>query len=288
MGRRADAVQGEGLPIVVHKDSFTRGALAYAVPEKGANEYAIKRGTQDINKIMGYKKAIFKGDQEPALGAMMDRIAALSGDQIIREESPVGESQSNGDVENAIQRIQGQYRTLRSNLEAMYEKKVEPEHPALTWMVRYASLLVFWFEKGTDGRTPYRRLKGKEFNRKLANFGECIWYLKPKSKGINKATSRWACGIYLGIREESGEYIVGTDGGVLKCRAIRARGAKRDSWNWEEFVKMKGVPWEPIPGRPNIEIKTRIVDGSEQDPVPRINVGEDNQHSQIANSNHQS
>ena len=79
---------------------------------------------------------------------------------------------------------------------------------------------MFWYERGPDGRTPYYRIKGREFNRKLANFGECIWYLKPKSLGKNKAQYRWADGIWLGIREESGEHIIGTENGTVKARAF--------------------------------------------------------------------
>ena len=38
------------------------------------------------------------------------------------ELSPVGESQSNGDVESAIKQIQGQFRTVRSHLQSKYNK----------------------------------------------------------------------------------------------------------------------------------------------------------------------
>ncbi len=77
-------------------------------------------------------------------------------------------------------------------------------------------------------------------------FGECIFYLKPKSKGKDKADCRCGYGIWLGIREESGEHIVGTKYGMLKVRAVRARRSRDKIWNWEEFCEMKGLPWEPI------------------------------------------
>ena len=34
------------------------------------------------------------------------------------EESPVGEHQSNGEIENAVGRVQGQYRSIKHGLEA--------------------------------------------------------------------------------------------------------------------------------------------------------------------------
>ena len=43
------------------------------------------------------------------------------------------------------------------------------------------------------------------FNRKVAEFGECVWYLKPGTKGKYKWEERWGNGVWLGIRDESGE-----------------------------------------------------------------------------------
>ena len=40
---------------------------------------------------------------------------------------------------------------------------------------------------GADGHTAYQRVKGRAFSRNLAQFGECVWFLKPKTAGINKA-----------------------------------------------------------------------------------------------------
>ena len=42
------------MPIVVWKDSASKAEGAFVVPEKGNNEYAIRRGAQDVNKILGY------------------------------------------------------------------------------------------------------------------------------------------------------------------------------------------------------------------------------------------
>ena len=149
---------------------------------------------------------------------------SVIGDQITCENSPVGESESDGDVENAASKVQGMFRTIRSNLEANYGQKIPTDHPILAWMVRHVSLLMFWFEKGSDGRTPHFRVKGKEFRKKLADFGECVWYLRLKTKGKNKGAQgskyRWAEGVWCGLRQESNEHIIGTPDGVVKARTI--------------------------------------------------------------------
>ena len=122
---RPEIAIGEGIPLLAMYDDNLETVLAYAIPNKGECEYAIKRAAQDVSKILGYRKCIFKSDQEPALKVLLDRVSMLCGDQIIRENSPVGESASNGKIENAIQQVQRFYRTHKSAIEAKYDRKIE-------------------------------------------------------------------------------------------------------------------------------------------------------------------
>ena len=102
-GLRPAVILGEGLPVLVAVDSESKGIVAFVVPTTGENEYAISRIVKDISQVFGYrKKMILKGDQEPALQVVLERAARLVGDQVILEQSPVGESQSNGEIENAV------------------------------------------------------------------------------------------------------------------------------------------------------------------------------------------
>ena len=81
---------------------------------------------------LGYSKFVLKDDQEPAIKALREavirRINAIRGDvhiQVITEESPVGESQSNGDVESAIKQTRGQSRTMRLSTQSNYQQIVQ-------------------------------------------------------------------------------------------------------------------------------------------------------------------
>ena len=63
-----------------------------------------------------------------------------------------------------------------------------------------------------DGKTRRERLKGKKWHREVAEFGECIYYMKLKSArkdGHPSWEERWSEGIWLGVMEISGEIIVG-------------------------------------------------------------------------------
>ena len=98
----------------------------------------------------------------------------------------------------------------------------------IPWIVKHAAALLNRFQLGLDGMTPHRRLRGKKFNRAMVEFGECIWYLKPGTKGKYKKDTRWANGVFLGVREESGEYVIGTPEGVIKCGSCKRKGLPGD------------------------------------------------------------
>ena len=57
-------------------------------------------------------------------------------------QSPVGDSQANGDIERAIRTVQGQIRTMKSALEANYKVEIGEKHPVMPWLVSYASSLI--------------------------------------------------------------------------------------------------------------------------------------------------
>ena len=59
-----------------------------------------------------------------------------------------------------------------------------------------------------------------KFHKALPEFAECVGYLKPESAGVDKMASTWENGIFLRIREESGELIMGNDRGVLKVNTF--------------------------------------------------------------------
>ena len=176
----------------------------------------------------------------------------------MEEESAVGEHQANGEVENAIQRTQGHFRTVRLALEARYKRRIRGDHHVLPWMLRYVIGMMNRVQVGRDGWTSYRRLKGKEFKRDGAEFGECVMYMVLESEGRDKGESRWREGVFLGFREESGEVFMGTKEGVVKARTMRRFGTEAARWNVETFGAFVGVPWEPVPGRGEVEVEPQI------------------------------
>lgn len=133
----------------------------------------------------------------------------------------MGESQSNDDIENGVTQVQGQFRTIRASIQLTYKQNINEDAEVLGWLVPPAAHSSHRYLVGPDGRTPRQRLKGRSFTQDGVQFGEWVWYLMPKSVGINKLHTRWKAGIWLGNREGSGETIVGTTEGCIKVRSIR-------------------------------------------------------------------
>ena len=251
-----ETFQGE-MPILIIKDSESKIVSANVMPKKGATEYTIKNTMQELN-LLGYKRIIWRSDQEPALKALRDAVKTAWIGDIIPEETPVAESKSAGTVERAVRSVQGVFRSVRRSVEAKYGHKVQPEHPCIPWLVKMASLAMCRHHVGVDGKTAIERLKGRKFQRVVAEPCECIMYLVAGTRGKNKAETRWAEGIYLGVREESGEIIVGTKDGVVKSRTFRRKSSEEERWNHVQFMEMKGTPWEPVPGGGVRDVKTSI------------------------------
>lgn len=90
-------------------------------------QYAIKSFVSDIVNL-GYRHFVFISDQEPLTLSLKEavhrRTTAVegAGAQMIPEVPPIGESQSNREVPSAVKQVQGQFRTIRSQLQAIYKK----------------------------------------------------------------------------------------------------------------------------------------------------------------------
>ena len=83
------------MPILGGMDEESGSLIDDVVPEKGRHPHAIKRLGERLDEL-GYRRMILKSDDEPAIVALK-AAAKLEGKvEIVPEESPVGDSQSNG------------------------------------------------------------------------------------------------------------------------------------------------------------------------------------------------
>ena len=183
------------------------------------------------------------------------------------EKIPVGVSESKGEIERAVQIIEGQSRTLRSALETSYGSKIGDDSVILTWLVEHAGTLHNLFHRSgeiKDGKTPYSRHRGREWRVSIPPFGETVEFLK---RG-HQFDSRWQQGVFLGIKDNTTEKIVGNGSGVFTVQSIRRKSGD-DKYKLEILQSVTGVPWDPQASRDDVPKGPRpaIVAGESAEPL---------------------
>ena len=70
---------------------------------------------------------------------------------------------------------------------------------------------------------------------------------------------RWGEGIWLGIRDESGEAIIGTEDGVHRARTVRRKASNHERWNRSKLDAVRTTPWNATDNtRRDEDIKVQI------------------------------
>ena len=243
------------LPILVVKDRRSKRIWSHPVPEKGAdNPYAYQCLVRDLEET-GYKRVCLKEDQEPAIKAVAKAAATAWCGEVVPENSPMRESKSNGEVERAVQEVQGLARTLKEALEQRLQSEIKPKMAILAWLVEYVGTIYSLFQLGRDGMTPFQRLKGRTWKIELPEFGETVEFMK---RTKHKLSPKWEQGIYIGVKVNTSERIVGTRTGIFVVQSVR-RKPKSERWNRQLVEDLWGLPW-----------KLRAKDEAEEEEVPEM------------------
>ena len=77
------------------------------------------------------------------------------------------DSNTNGDIESAVKQVKGMVRTMKLGIEARIGGRIPQKHPVIPWIVRQAGQAINRFQTGKDGMTAHRRLRGRNFRRRL-------------------------------------------------------------------------------------------------------------------------
>ncbi len=86
--------------------------------------------------MTGYSSFLYKSDQEPAILDLKNKFKKAGMIKVAMEESPVGDSQSGGSIENAIKQIQGMMRTYKLAVESKIKAEIPEDHPLIAWLVK--------------------------------------------------------------------------------------------------------------------------------------------------------
>ncbi len=110
-------------------------------------------------------------------------------------------------------------------MESRVGRRIDGEHLVVPWLVTHAASVINRGRKDHEGFTAFRRWKGREFRKPVAEFGEFAHYAPAFSAGRNKFDVRWVDGV--GNQAESGESIIGAPDGVAKVRLSQEAGEWR-------------------------------------------------------------
>ena len=115
--------------LVVH-DGESKAVFAHVVNRRGGSgEGAVRAAAEDLD-LLGYKRILLKGDQEPALKELRSRAEAEWAGEAVLEHSPIGSSQSNGAVERAMRSVEEQVRVVKDAVEERTGCALAAGHPA--------------------------------------------------------------------------------------------------------------------------------------------------------------
>lgn len=135
---------------------------AYRAPNKCIHAEAPwlpKRIAQDWDNV-GFKDIAIqlRTDQEPSIVQLQSAIQTERAATMIPINSPVGESECNGRVENAIRRAREKIRTLRHQVETNTKRKIQDNAPIMVWMVRWVAEVISKYIVGGDRKSLYERI----------------------------------------------------------------------------------------------------------------------------------
>lgn len=218
---------GYKLTILVGRERTTGMTMATVVPEKGSKGKFVADKVLEFIAECGHASGdiILKTDQEAAIGYLIKDIVLERGDEkgcrTIVEESPARSSGSNGVAERAAQSVEGQIRILKLALEARIGVDIPAESNVVTFMAACGACLLNRLEVGKDGKTAIERCKGKSATVMGVEFGEKVLYKRKLGQKFEKINSRWALGIFVGVRCRSGEFLIST---VRRWRGSRRPG----------------------------------------------------------------
>ena len=235
---------------LVARDRWSKAIYATVVEAKGNSDVHCAKGLKAFIESIGYSRLELKTDGEPALVDVARKTKEISeAKEIILKNSPAYDPKANGVAERAVREFKEQLRATKIALERRIKTKIDSRAPILLWMVCHAVETINRFLIGSDGRTAHYRLHNKNFNGKVAEFGEMV-FAKPLRKASRKRAlkSRVVSGIWLGIHPKTGEHRVALLGGgpVIRVRTI-IRRPDSEKWNAEEVGKLTATPRQPNP-----------------------------------------
>ena len=91
-------------------------------------------------------------------------------------------------------------------------------------MLEHSAFILNVRTRGSDGKTPWERVRGRPFSQRILGFGEIVMYRIPtKAPQEGNMGPRHLQGIFIGYHCTSNSYIIATDDGWVLSRSVTRR-----------------------------------------------------------------
>ena len=111
----------------------------------------------DFMNACGCGRAILKSDGEPSIVALQEAVKNVRQSDTILDNSPKGDSQSNGAAENAVREAEGMIRKWKVFVQDKLSIVIDNKHVLLPWLVSHAGVIITRCKKVHDGKTAFKR-----------------------------------------------------------------------------------------------------------------------------------
>ncbi|CAE7337252.1 unnamed protein product [Symbiodinium sp. CCMP2592] len=230
---------------LVAAESSSGWVAALPLLAKGA--VSLKKTTETLTRLSmqlaGTNEIILQGDPEPSVRQVLNSVQACRtklGLKTTVREAPRGSHSSNGLAEKGVSTIRRFGLTLKAHLEERIQAKLGGHVPLFSWLLQHASFLHNRYFVGHKGLPAWEVVHGRRFSQRLLPFGEvCLFYLGSKFKG----DLQWQKGVFAGVNERRGTYVLLTPDGAKESRSLR-RLPREDAYPADFILTAKGLPWD--------------------------------------------
>ena len=201
------------------------------VPNKSASECLVKAVTEFMNGC-GCGRATFKGDGKPAIVPLQEAVKNSRQSDTILENSPKGDSQSNGAAENAVSEAEGMIRTWKMYVEEKLKAVVDTKHVLLHWLVMHAGVIITRYKTVQDGVPEDREPQAEEQD-------AAIWIEGRLMRCRRRVAEETSWGVFTGIVPGTREFVILTPQGALAVRTVH-RFSEHKKWDTGFMSRIKG------------------------------------------------
>ncbi|CAE8581665.1 unnamed protein product [Polarella glacialis] len=250
------------IPVFVAKAKHGGYGFAAVSPTKGRGSAGVIQGMLRFLAEAGLTgRLTLRSDQEMAVQAVVQAVAAQRQAPTMVEVTPKGSSSSLGTGEKYIRDLMSQVRVCCEQVQQIWGQHLAASSSLMPWVVAHAA----WTMNRFSRDAPYTKAQGHEYHGAVFRFSEPVMV---KNVGnLTRLQPRWTPGVWLGRTSDGDENLAATAQGLLIGRSARAM----ERTVLPEDLLAKAVAGMSTP-RPQLE-ETELPQPPQNRQTPAVRVG---------------